>query len=279
MEILDVTNWDRDDESNASGSRKKYWLIKPGTQKKFLFKFPQKNTGEAWAEVVAAKIGQMMELDVHKISFACIEGELGVLSENFCEDDEEFYAGRDLFFSISPDFEHLLLEQQIELLFRVLTECNITTDFICVLIFDALIANQDRHYENWGILRSNDGSIRLAPVYDNGSSLGYGLPTDKVVKILQNEEMFKAFTRRSQSILGLSGQYRPKTLDVLPVLKVRFPQECKGAIDRLERINQPKLEQILQTIPESIMPDTYKVWVERLVLYRKEWLQNWYYEK
>src|SRR5204862_7335430 len=41
------------------------------------------------------------------------------------------------------------------------------------LMFDAWIANQDRHHENWGLVEIL-GSTHLAPSYDHASSLGSG---------------------------------------------------------------------------------------------------------
>ena len=41
-----------------------------------------------------------------------------------------------------------------------------------IFIVDALLENWDRHNGNWGYLwNQNDGSVKLAPVFDNGSSL------------------------------------------------------------------------------------------------------------
>ena len=39
-----------------------------------------------------------------------------------------------------------------------------------ILIFDALVGEQDRHEENWGIIRK-DGTYKLSPLYDNGDNL------------------------------------------------------------------------------------------------------------
>lgn len=48
------------------------------------------------------------------------------------------------------------------------------------LLFDALIGNADRYQDNWGIIfesarrqRPNMPSCRLAPLFDNGTSLGH----------------------------------------------------------------------------------------------------------
>ena len=51
--------------------------------------------------------------------------------------------------------------------------------FCGYLFLDALVANRDRHEENWGVLRDPEGRVTLAPSYDHGNSLGFNL-TDKV---------------------------------------------------------------------------------------------------
>ncbi len=49
--------------------------------------------------------------------------------------------------------------------------------FAGYLILDALIANRDRHEQNWAVLRPQllGHTDRLAPSYDHGGSLGYNL--------------------------------------------------------------------------------------------------------
>jgi len=210
---------------------------------------------------------------------ARFEGTVGVLSENFRSIDEEFFVGGDLFLEFCPDFDRESLDHyHVDMLFRVLTKYDLCASFIQVIVFDALIANQDRHCDNWGVLVNRHG-VHLAPIYDNGSSLGFQLTKDDVIKKLHDEEMFRAFTRRSRSIIGLRGKKKPKTLDLLTEIANRYPLECADAVERLEWITEPVVQQVLQLIPDQIMPEIYKVWVCKLVLYRKEWLQNWYVER
>ena len=44
-----------------------------------------------------------------------------------------------------------------------------------MIVLDYLIANEDRHYNNFGALRNAETLewIGMAPIYDSGSSLGY----------------------------------------------------------------------------------------------------------
>ena len=45
-----------------------------------------------------------------------------------------------------------------------------------MMLFDSIIANQDRHLGNWGVLIDNDTGefLKVAPIFDNGFSLFYG---------------------------------------------------------------------------------------------------------
>lgn len=69
------------------------------------------------------------------------------------------------------------------------TDVKETIDrFWDMFIVDALIGNFDRHGGNWGFIKRNN-QYRIAPVYDNGSSLYPRLNTDeKIAEVLDSEE-------------------------------------------------------------------------------------------
>lgn len=56
---------------------------------------------------------------------------------------------------------------------------NIVSVLDEMLVADFLIANEDRHFGNFGMLRDPDtlAWLRPVPLFDNGSSFGYDLPT------------------------------------------------------------------------------------------------------
>lgn len=49
---------------------------------------------------------------------------------------------------------------------------SLMTDFARLVAFDCWIGNADRHQENWGVISSMAGDIRLAPMFDPASCLG-----------------------------------------------------------------------------------------------------------
>ncbi len=59
--------------------------------------------------------------------------------------------------------------------------------FIC----DAILANRDRHWGNWGYLVSPNGDYSFAPLYDNGASLFPGV--NEVIQNYQNANTRKEF--------------------------------------------------------------------------------------
>lgn len=56
------------------------------------------------------------------------------------------------------------------------------------LAFDALIGNTDRHPENWGFLftwrQDQPRTVALTPLYDNGTSLGYEIPEQRLTAMV-----------------------------------------------------------------------------------------------
>lgn len=77
--------------------------------------------------------------------------------------------------------------------------------------FDALVGNTDRHPENWGFLIrqfiqeealedqleavSESFDVRLAPVFDNATSLGYELKNRKIPDMLESHALARYIAR------------------------------------------------------------------------------------
>lgn len=65
-------------------------------------------------------------------------------------------------------------------------------------IFDALIANRDRHDENWAVLLpiARDGPVMLCGSYDHANSLGYNLNDAKRLMYLDRENGVSDWCRK-----------------------------------------------------------------------------------
>lgn len=56
-----------------------------------------------------------------------------------------------------------------------------------MIVLDYIIANEDRHFNNFGIIRNADTLewLEAAPIFDSGSSLGYNKPSSNLYKDMQ----------------------------------------------------------------------------------------------
>lgn len=277
--MIDTSLWKRDEKSQASGTRSKFWLLEPGTDPenpiKHLFKIPTEGTGGHWAEFVASEVGKRIGFHTAEVKLAEHAGVLGTISKNFRADVEELYEGGDLFLARYEDFNrHSLTYYELPHILDILVAYDLEKDFVGIPVYDALIANNDRHCDNWGVLSSPEG-IRMAPIYDNGSSLGFNETPERKHKMLTDNRMLAGFCNRGKPNIGLPGRKKPKHFELLSYLYEFYPKELQLAVSRLEQLNKGMLISIVDEIPDCVMSDLDKEWVIRLVLYRKDWILNW----
>lgn len=132
--------------------------------------FPQKWGIEPIVEVICYELGKATGLDMAKQSLDVFSGER--LKKHFTTlvcDSPDFRDGKALVY-----LQSLYIENDENLEFDKLcrnTGCG--DDLINLLAFDLIIMNEDRHNSNIGFLQKDDGTLSLAPIYDNGYSLLY----------------------------------------------------------------------------------------------------------
>ncbi len=66
--------------------------------------------------------------------------------------------------------------------FEVLME-----SLVKMLIFDAIVGNNDRHFYNWGVIEKDKGTarnVRFAPVYDSARGLYWNMDDNNIKRIL-----------------------------------------------------------------------------------------------
>lgn len=120
---------------------------------------------------------------------------------------------------------------------QLLSAYDLEKEFVSLPVFDALIANNDRHCDNWGVL-SGPKRYRLAPIYDNGSSLGFNETENKKRKMLTDTRMLQGFCNRGKSCIGLPGRRKPKHFELLTFLNEKHPKEIEKVIGRLNNLNE-----------------------------------------
>lgn len=210
FDVIEITS-SYDDE--ALGSKEKFWWI-DREDKLWLFKKPRPDTGEAWAEKIAAEVGELMGLPCARIELATYEGEFGTVSLSFADPENglELVHGNERLPIIVTDYEkekkYHQSDHTYDRIMETLKETSVPIDwshptiemsatdvFSGYLTLDALIGNTDRHHENWGILlrrveaSASGRQLTLSPTYDHASSLGRELRDEKRMEMLREDNL------------------------------------------------------------------------------------------
>ncbi len=181
-------------DSEAMGTKTKFWYQRRDDEPRWLFKFPRENTGEHWSEKIAAEIATQPKVSHGRVQLAEFEGKRGSVTESFARNERELRHGNELLAKMISGYDreqrfgqsqHTLdnIRHALERVFvRSTAAERANRTFAGYLVLDAVIGNTDRHHENWGILirrvrRNYLG--RLSPSFDHASSLGRELSDDR----------------------------------------------------------------------------------------------------
>jgi len=198
--IFDVADWESDPEFGIfpQGARAKDAVFAPLPPpeavlvpgKRYLFKRSKRSyPDQFWGEIIAYRIGCLLGVKVPPV-FAAWNSKTGhcaaLIEWFYNENTESFVMAGDFLQMMHKDFDRKLgtqhnFEDNMVLLRmfsirKILIEPNWRQWWIDALLFDTLIGNTDRHQDNWGFIftRSEQNvSCRLAPLFDNGTSLGH----------------------------------------------------------------------------------------------------------
>jgi hypothetical protein len=203
---LDIGSWQLDDEFpiHPIGSKPKRVVTCPLAASEefliprhsYLFKIAaERRAMQLWSELIAYQIGAIVGLDVPPafVAVNSATGEAGVLIEFFYNFPDEPQPSR---FAHAADLlqrlgtgertdrpHHVRMNLQIG---KALSIDDVVDWWARTLTFDALIGNTDRHPENWGWLLKRTGSAavewRLAPIFDNGTSLGWEIAETDLIR-------------------------------------------------------------------------------------------------
>lgn len=61
-------------EQEAMGSKEKFWSRESNDAPEWLFKYPQANTGQHWAEKIAAEVAEALCIPHAKVELATFQG-------------------------------------------------------------------------------------------------------------------------------------------------------------------------------------------------------------
>ena len=266
------------------GGKEKFWYrSERDDPSEWLFKFPRPNSGEHWAEKIAAEVAQCLEISCAPVKLAVFQGTKGSVSESFIRHDQELFPGNQILARHVSEYHpsrrfrqnHHTLENIWLALEHAFEETegadSAKARFAEFLVLDAVIGNTDRHHENWGVVRRRtaDGWIGyIAPSFDHASSLGRELMDKRRDGLMANNRI------DNYSDKGFGGIYwsesdvnSPTPLALARLASVKYPEQLGPALAKVPRLNDEALSEIVDRVPIDWMTDTARRFAKRLMSY------------
>jgi hypothetical protein len=285
--VTDVTDWVIVEEE-TSGATPKLWLAEPGTDPEvhWLFKAvtvkDEHVHGEDWAEKAASHLGAFLLLPCATVELARWNAFDGCISRNLRPRSCQMQPGRTLLERNSaPGYVHRSKGKEhpghtLRNIRAVLTGALPPPDsalpfdgsafdvFAGYVFFDAWIANQDRHDNNWSVLipgTSTPGPTRLSGSYDHGSSLGFSMRDAKCEEMLAMEGSVERWCARGRA-LRMEG--RPTLMDgAREALELASPEARAHWLEQLQRVRDADVRRVIDRIPR--MSDAQRSFAARLL--------------
>jgi hypothetical protein len=268
--IIDASLWSVNYAAQASGTRVKKWLIEPETNQLVLAKWPKIDTGEIYAEKVSSEIGRYINIPVMRAEIGILEGRFVVLAFNFLNTGEILLEGGDFFEEYDRERQRNRLPPNytFQRIKAILEPESLISQFVDMLLLDCLIFNSDRHQDNWGICRK-DGESRLAPVYDNGSSLGWNLTDHYLERMYNDPRQLEAFIQRASTHIGNNESPGCRHFELMQHLKQEQSGLFSGSLEKIEVLNEQSFQDIINDIPGELMSDLRKNIIIQVLLRRR----------
>ncbi len=253
-------------DGSTDGWLPKKWLIE--NEQRILLKGGSETyQQEPFNEVIASEICSKLNINHTTYTLRKHENTKGLFFYSSCPDivstDTELIPAYSLFKTEKPDNN----TDSLSLLFRACKKSGIKnietlkSEFSKIGVLDFIIANTDRHMNNFGFLRNPDTLewIGLAPVYDSGTSLfckqspaDLRNPSKHDSEYVETKPFAKTLRKQFDRILKVCG--KPK-LDFSALTEIS--NTFTNLLDQNPQ-NEGRSE-FLGTILESRIEETYRI--------------------
>jgi hypothetical protein len=292
--VVDVDEWEVVDYEPMGSKPGKLWLQPPAgspfAERRWLFKPTtiQRERdreflkGDDWAEKLVAEVAHLLGVSAAPVELATRRGSPGIISGDISA-RRELVFGNEVLFGHDPEYDRHgrrgVAGYTVDAVLSALRSLGVvlpadhdapdaSAAFAGYVTLDALVANTDRHHENWGILVDPTATEPpcLAPSFDHASSLGFLLSDDERAERLQTRDgnrTVEAFAERGRS-RHFAGT--PTLVDVA----VNAAAACGAAVaigyrSRVEALSHNRLEALLDSIPDDRMSHPSRIFAVRLM--------------
>lgn len=286
--------------SEQMGTKFKFWFH----DERFgltLFKEGRPGTGENWAEKITCDLAELLGLPHAIYELAEWRGRQGIISPTFVpryarlihgnelvggriivgNDDAKIRYYHERTHTASRVFQ--FLKQSVDYVMppdKFIKFNGVTTAldvFAGYLLFDAWIANQDRHSENWGVVKLAE-LIFLAPTYDHGSSLGRqetDIRRSRMMTTKDRGASLDAYVAKARSAMypSVAGDERPKAMlgiELFSQIAKIAPVAARAWVERLNAVESETIRNVIDRIPDDHMSEISREFTHRLLVLNRQ---------
>ena len=271
------------------GGKKKFWFYPAKDETDWLFKYPQPNTGQHWAEKIAEEVAKNLGIDCATVELALSGKEQGSATKSFLDGGWELVHGNQLLKTYIPHYEedkrfrqslHTLenIFSAVDFMFDSTDAPDVKRKLASYFVLDALIGNTDRHHENWGALRNleHDGCTDLiAPTFDHASSLGREL-LDERRHMLLREDRVGTYAEKGRGAIYWTklDQHGLSPLGLVRQASQQYGDWFRPALGPLKVMTGDSLAGLVERVPHDWMSPTARDFTIRLLHYNLSRLQE-----
>lgn len=238
-------------------------------------------TGHKWypmesiTELLLNKLGTIFGLTMAESRVAMIGGQLRFLSRYFLHPGkEELVHGADILAGYLNEstryveevdeqrmtrdlFTLHVIEKAVSCLFLYQKD-EIMHELVRLIIFDALVGNNDRHFFNWGVIRSVENRFQpfFSPVYDTARGLFWNYSEDKLKDIVEVNKTVDSHIRKyckgSRPKIGWEGEKNPNHFQLVQQICMNEFYVTKDEVNTM--LNPVVLEQMITEIRQGFQP-------------------------
>ena len=236
-------------------------------------------TGHKWypiesiTELLLNRLGVIFGLQMADSRIAMIGGQLRFLSRYFLNPEkEELVHGADILAGFlnedSPAFVEEVDKQKLtrEWFTFQFVENAISNMFLYrkdeimhelskLIIFDALVGNNDRHFFNWGVVRSIEGCFQpyFSPIYDTARGLFWNYSEAKLIDIVEVNKTIdnhiRKYCKDSRPKIGWENE---KNLNHFRLFEKIYTNEYYISSDEIKQLlNSSVLEKMLMEVRQN----------------------------
>lgn len=238
-------------------------------------------TGHKWyptesiTELLMNRLGVIFGLAMADSQVAMIGGQLRFLSRYFLHPtQEELVHGADILAGYLNESTRYVEEVDEQKMTRDLFTLQVIEDAVASLflyqkdeilhelirlvIFDALVGNNDRHFFNWGVIRSVESRFQpfFSPVYDTARGLFWNYSESKVTDIVEVNKTVDSHIRKyckdSRPKIGWEGEKNPNHFQLFEQI---YTNEYHITKDEVRELLDPTiLERMITEVRQNFQP-------------------------